>query len=186
MQSPVDNPVLTEANAADLANTRWYLIYAKPREEERALENLERQGYHGYLPRIERERLRRGKITTVVEPLFPRYLFIRMVTGVGGQSWLPIRSTRGVHHLVRFGQQLAEIDPALIDALRCREVHLQQHPPPVFTPGESVRITDGPFAGIVAVYSMSEGRDRVRVLFEMIGKPVSLSISPLFLDREGR
>jgi len=30
----------------------WYLLYTKPRQEQRAVENLKRQGYIAYLPLI--------------------------------------------------------------------------------------------------------------------------------------
>jgi hypothetical protein len=30
----------------------WYLIHSKPRQEDTALANLERQGFEAYLPRV--------------------------------------------------------------------------------------------------------------------------------------
>ena len=36
----------------EVAVEAWYLIYTKPRRERAALENLERQGYQAYLPRV--------------------------------------------------------------------------------------------------------------------------------------
>ena len=41
----------------------------------------------------------------VVEPVFPRYLFVRLDFGVTNLA--PIRSTLGVSDLVRFGEQRA-------------------------------------------------------------------------------
>ena len=81
----------------------WYLIYTKPRQEQRALLNLEQQGYECYLPLHAAEKLQRGKLSVVEEPLFPRYLFIQLDTSQTGKSWGPIRSTKGVSHLVAFG-----------------------------------------------------------------------------------
>ena len=80
--------------------SNWYLIHTKIRQERVALENLERQGFECFLPLIRAEKLRRGALQVVQEPLFPRYLFIRLGTGLESQSWAPIRSTIGVSRLV--------------------------------------------------------------------------------------
>src|SRR4051812_8030711 len=81
----------------------WYLVHTKPRQERVALENLERQGFQCYLPTLPSERLRQGLLALSLEPLFPRYLFIRLGEGGSARSWMPIRSTRGVSRLVSFG-----------------------------------------------------------------------------------
>ncbi|NIN33844.1 MAG: transcription/translation regulatory transformer protein RfaH, partial [Gammaproteobacteria bacterium] len=56
----------------------WYLIHTKPRQEKLAEENLERQGYEIYLPMAEIRRKRRGRSVRVIDPMFPRYLFIHL------------------------------------------------------------------------------------------------------------
>ena len=94
----------------------WYAIHSKPRQEERALENLERQGFETWLPMLTVEKVRRGKLAKVVEPMFSRYLFIRLDTEQ--TNWSPIRSTLGVSKLVSFGNRPAVIEDALIQALR--------------------------------------------------------------------
>lgn len=155
----------------------WYLIHSKPRLESSALENLERQGYECFLPLITVEKLRRKALVLVSEPLFPRYLFIRLDASQQGKSWNPIRSTTGVSRLVSFGQVPAKIDEALVASIResvsSATVH-QRH----FAPGEALRIQQGPFAGLEAIYQMPDGDSRVMVLVEMLSKQVSLSIEP--------
>jgi transcriptional antiterminator RfaH len=78
----------------------WYLIHTKPRQELRALENLQRQGYECYLPLLPTEKIQQKLVAIVDEPLFPRYLFIRLDSSQSGKSWTPIRSTLGVSKLV--------------------------------------------------------------------------------------
>lgn len=56
----------------------WYLIHSKPRQEDLALDNLQRQGYECYLPLISIEKLRRKLLVPADEPLFSRYFFIRL------------------------------------------------------------------------------------------------------------
>lgn len=95
---------------------QWYVIHTKPRQEQRALENLQRQGFEAWLPMIALEKVRRSRLTQVTEPMFSRYLFIRLDTTQ--TNWSPIRSTLGVSKLVSFGNVPAAVPDALIDMLR--------------------------------------------------------------------
>ena len=155
----------------------WYLIHTKPRLEQCALENLQNQGYACFLPQIRAEKLRRGKLVEVDEPLFPRYFFIQLDTGNQAQSWHPIRSTKGVSRLVSFGQEPAKVSDDLVALIRaqCSSNAVQQRH---FTQGETVQITDGAFAGLEAIYQMSDGEQRVMVLLNIMSKPVKLRLEP--------
>jgi len=155
----------------------WYLIHTKIRQERVALDNLERQGFTCFLPLIRTEKLRRGALHVVQEPLFPRYLFIRLGTGLESPSWAPIRSTLGVSRLVSFGQTAAQIDDELIAQLQAQtnsnEVQ-RRH----FESGEPVVVTEGPFVGIEAIYQMADGEGRVMVLLNILSKHVKMSVPP--------
>lgn len=155
----------------------WYLIHTKIRQERVALDNLERQGFACFLPLIRAEKLRRGDLHVVQEPLFPRYLFIRLGMGLESQSWAPIRSTLGVSRLVTFGQTPAKVDDELIAQLQTQtdsaEVQLRH-----FEPGEQVVVTKGPFVGVEAIYHMADGEGRVMVLLNILSKQVNLSVPP--------
>ena len=50
----------------------WYLVHTKPRQENLAQENLERQGYETYLPRVYQTRRRNGRYVKTMEAFFPR------------------------------------------------------------------------------------------------------------------
>jgi transcriptional antiterminator RfaH len=58
--------------------SHWHLIYTKPHQEKVALDNLTRQNYQCYLPLIHTEKILRGKKILSKEPMFPRYLFVRL------------------------------------------------------------------------------------------------------------
>jgi len=157
--------------------SHWYLIHTKIRKELCAMQNLERQGFECYLPYIPAEKLRRGSLAVVDEPLFPRYLFIRLGGGLEAQSWAPIRSTTGVSRLVTFGNVPAKVGDELVDAIRSQHSGadaLRRQ----FEPGQKVVITQGPFAGLEAVYQMSDGESRVMVLLNMLSKNVKMSLAP--------
>ncbi len=161
----------------------WYLVHTKPRQEKCAQENLVRQGYECYLPTFPKEKLLKNGVTVAQEPLFPRYLFIRLGQGHADQSWTPIRSTKGVSQLVRFGVNPAKVHDGLIDCLRATEAAVQANPEPLFTPGEQVRLTDGAFVGIEGVYHMVDGDRRVMVLIELMGTPVVMQVDAASLQK---
>jgi len=158
--------------------TFWYLIHTKPRQERRALENLERQGFPCYLPMFPVQKIRRAKLTTVEESLFPRYLFIQLDIGPKGLDWGPIRSTMGVSRLVKFGSEAAKVDENIINFLRERETTFREEPTEHFTPGERLTVIEGPFAGLDAVFQIADGEKRVIVLIEMLARQVRVALAP--------
>ena len=178
--APAMPPALTVITSP---TTAWYLVHTKPRQEDIALANLERQGYECYLPQMRIERIRRRKAEIATEPMFPRYLFIRLDSSDQGKSWSPIRSTLGVSQLVHFGARAAKVDETLVDLLRQRE--RTQPTEAMFHSGDSVVIADGPFAGIEAIYQTADAERRAFILLEILAKPVSMHIDAGRLRKAG-
>jgi transcriptional antiterminator RfaH len=154
----------------------WYVVHTKPRQEERALQNLMWQGFECYLPTLTVEKIKQGVLSIVVEPMFARYLFIQLDDSKSGRSWSPIRSTKGVSRLVTFGGEAAKVADDLIAALRARAALEAAQPRRLFTQGMRVRITEGPFADIEGIYQIADGERRAMVLIELLNKPVRLSV----------
>jgi len=181
ISSDETTPLSTESSAPSTLS--WYLVHTKPRQEEIALANLERQGYRCYLPQMRIERIRRRKAEVATEPMFPRYLFIRLDSSDQGKSWSPIRSTLGVSQLVHFGARAAKVDDTLVYLLRQRERALPTEA--MFHSGDSVVIADGPFAGIEAIYQTADAERRAFILLEILAKPVSMHIDAGRLRKAG-
>ena len=160
----------------------WWLVHTKPRQEEKALANLEAQGFECYLPLMPVEVLQRGSLKVKDQPLFPRYLFARAGQHGAGENWGVIRSTLGVNRLVSFGSQPAKVNEQLVLAIQDSSAQRTQ-PKAKFSPGETLHITQGPFTGLEAIYDMAEGDERVIVLINLISKQVRLPISPAFLKQ---
>jgi len=176
----MNTPESTLANNA----LHWHVIYTKPRQETIALTQLERQGYPCYLPIRRVEKLRRGRRTEVTEPLFNRYLFIRLGYDLDSPGWAPIRSTLGVSHLLRFGDTPARVEEALIEQLRRLEQKALGTAESLYQPGDRVRIDEGVYAGLSAVYEMDDGDDRARVLIELLRRPARLTLPLASLRRD--
>lgn len=149
---------------------RWFVLQSRPRQEKRALSNLEAQGFECLLPLYQRERLRRGKRDQVDEPLFPRYLFVHLdeVTS----NWSALRSTYGVTNIVRFGLTPASIDDTIVARFAlCTPT--DRH---LFTPGDTIDIINGPFAGFEAIFQQDDGEARVTLLLDFMSKQQRLSL----------
>jgi transcriptional antiterminator RfaH len=150
----------------------WYLVQCRARQEERALEHLERQGFECYRPLYERERIRRGRKELASAGLFPGYLFIRLDRIQ--DNWLPIRSTRGVIQIVRFNEYPKPVADELIEQIRqrikkgsLRESYLKS--------GERVVITEGCFFGVEAIFVATDADERVTLLLKILQREQTLS-----------
>jgi transcriptional antiterminator RfaH len=147
---------------------KWYLIYTKPRKEQVALQHLIAQGYEARLPMIKLQKIIRHKKAIVEEPLFPRYLFIRL-DEQASQDWSPIRSTIGVSQMVRFGNLLAQLPDEVVEMI----FNLQSQPVmQTISLGDAVIINDGPFKGIEALFSHFDGDQRAVLLLNLLEKTV--------------
>lgn len=160
----------------------WYLVCCKSRQERLAQENLERQGFKTYLPLMRQTRRRAYRRVTVIEPLFPRYLFIHL--DAEKDNWSPIRSTLGVASLVRFGTQMAQASDTLINELQTHEAPDGLHNSPIrsFKKGEKVHIEEGPLAGYEAIWLARNGKERAQILLEIMGKQTKIEINENWLE----
>ncbi len=146
---------------------QWHLIYAKPQQEKVALDNLTRQKYQCYLPLINKEKILRGKKILSKEPMFPRYLFVRL-SHDGQQNWSPIRSTIGVSHLVNFGGLAASLDDETMHNLQ-KNID-KSLVVKVFSVGDKVEILKGPFKGMEAIFNTYKGEERAMLFLHFMAK----------------
>lgn len=160
---------------------KWYVIHTKPRREEVALANLERQGYECYLPYAIMEKVYRRKVETVKVPLFPRYLFVRLSNSCQDRSWAPIRSTHGVSRLVTFGDRAIHVDDKIVELLRKRE--LARLTEALFCQGDTVVINEGPLVGVEAIFQTSCAERRSMILLDMLSRSVSLWVDTAQLGK---
>lgn len=156
---------------------QWYVVYTKPRQEAVAIDNLVRQGYTIYCPQTVQAKRRRRHWQKVIEPLFPRYLFMRLAAGL--DDFAPIRSTLGVVGLLRFGTKPAVMPQPAIDAIQRQEraIISQAGVHPNWKSGDEVEIIDGPFASLKGVFQASCSTERVLVLLNMLGRENPVAVN---------
>lgn len=157
----------------------WYAVYTKPQKEDWAELNLNNMGLATLLPKYSKLD-RRKKVH--VRPLFPRYLFVHLDLDLPG--WTSVQYARGVSRLVGFTPDglPSAVPDDVIDAIRQHQgedglVELVKTKP-AFEQGEEVKITDGVFQGLNAIFSSYLGdRDRVVVLLNLMERWVEITLS---------
>lgn len=144
---------------------RWYLLQCKPRQDGRALEHLERQGFECYAPVSSVQTVSTGKLRLKAQPLFPGYVFIRMGTD---DSWLALRSTRGVNRVVAFCGQPSQVHDVIVEHLkqRCATAEMRR----TFSSGDRVHIQLGEFADMEAIFLSMDGDERVMLLLNVLNR----------------
>jgi len=157
------------------SSTIWYLLAAKPKQEFRAIEQLQNQQIKAFCPKIKVEKMRRGKKCVVEEALFAGYMFINI--SMDSPQWHKVRSTRGVRDWVRFGGEIAKLPKELVEQLIELDQDIAQQPVVSrFNKGEKVRILSGPFAGLKAIYQQEDGTNRSLILVAFLGQTNRLKV----------
>jgi transcriptional antiterminator RfaH len=167
---------------------QWFVLTSKPREEQRAADNLTAQGYSVFLPKVARIKKRQGIKSVALEPLFPSYLFIQLDTNE--VNFNAIRSTRGVGSFVRFGLQPATIDKGIIDAIKQSIADDQPHKTldelVNYHPGDAMEFTQGPFKGLQAIYQAKDGLARSILMVKMLGQESQMSVNNLNFEKRAQ
>jgi len=155
---------------------KWLVAYTKPRQEQVALQNLERQNFEVYLPRYKKFKSTETGPVPVFEPMFPRYILFR--PGKPEQSIESVRSTKGISHIVRFGFDPGVVSANMVAAIQAFEVEQNQatldqmtH----FKAGQKVKLKNvalGNMEGLV----QSVSAKRVAVLLEILGRPILVQL----------
>ena len=149
----------------------WYLVHSKPREERKALANLQKQGFECFLPMLAIEKFVRGRIKTVTEPLFSRYLFVQRQSQ--NQNFSIIKYTLGVHRLVSFGQLPSQVSDTLIETIRSLELSLGKENngyQPLIRNGDEILMIEGPLKGLKGIFHEANGSQRAFVLIDLLHK----------------
>lgn len=158
----------------------WYLLYCKRGQLLRAKEHLERQQVVSFTPTAMMERIVRGKRQTSDVHLFPNYLFVKFDPECIHTT--TISATRGVSHFVRFGAKPTIVSENIINELiSCSQKVIID--PAVPVPGDIVRIKEGVFAGLEAIYNEPDGEARSMLLLNILNKPINQSLSNSQFDK---
>jgi len=157
----------------------WYALQHKPAQGDRAVHNLQNQEVPCFYPKIEVEKIRAGKRTKKLEPLFPGYVFINLEQT--SPMWGKLRSTLGILRVVSFAGRPAAISDAVINQIKVSmdKVSAQGG----IKKGQTVELEEGPFRGINAIFQAYDGEERAIVLITFMQKQQQVRVPVSALKR---
>ena len=144
----------------------WYALQHKPGQGDRALTHLQNQDIACFYPKITVEKIKAGKRTKKLEPLFPGYLFVNLEQS--DPQWAKLRSTRGVLRIVSFANTPAAISDEVIQHIKNSLDSVAEQGG--IKPGQAVQLNEGPFEGINAIFQAYDGEARAIVLINFMQK----------------
>jgi transcription elongation factor/antiterminator RfaH len=155
---------------------RWYVVHTLPYAEKRAQAQLENQKYRVFLPKRQKTIRHARKLSTVVAPFFPRYLFV--VLDLSQHQWRSVNGTLGVSSLVMGGDMPCPVPSGIVESMLVLSEPdglLQLHTN--LKIGAPVRFASGPFAEQLGVLDRLDDSGRIRVLLNILGRQVPVCLS---------
>ena len=154
---------------------RWYVAMTVPRKERLAATQLDNQLYRSFLPLQLETRRHARRFTTVLAPLFPRYIFV--ILDLERQHWRSVNGTFGVQRLISDGDRPLAVAPGIVETLAQSS---DQRGALIYKAdelaiGDEVKLVSGPFAGSLGVLKRLDGAGRVQILLTLLGGPVKVT-----------
>ncbi len=155
------------------AGLRWYAIQTKANREKEVEKRLFDLRLEVFLPWMRARRRVGSRFHWVLVPLFPGYLFCRLDLMESGKA---ARYSPGVKDFLKFGNQIAEVATEIVTSLRERcPGGIAEIDPVSAQPGDAVKINEGPFSGLEAIFERKmKGSERVAVLLDILGRQTRL------------
>lgn len=157
----------------------WYALYTKPHAERQVADALEQRGIHSYVPTILRWRARRRQLER--EPLFACYSFAQIdfhQVSMNTISWLP-----GLRAIVNSEGKPLPISEKIMTYIHDRVDEFNGERPGVLQSGDRVRITEGPFKDLEAVFDTHlSGYERAQVLVRVLGRLTRCELTTHWLE----
>lgn len=161
---------------------QWFALHTKPRSERRVANTLAQVDIETFLPEVT---TRKSGARDKTAPLFPTYLFVRMDLGTGapsGWQWTP-----GLRYLVSYGDEPVPIPDEVIRLIshKLHEIESNKSSLPYrLKPGDIVRIQEGPFDGMLAMFEgPSTPSDRVKVLLYTLNRSFHVKLTASNLEK---
>ena len=178
-----DEGVVTISDSVS-ENAKWYVVHTYAGHEKKVAvslkEKVEIQGFTDrifkvFIPHQQKIIISEGKKRSVDERLFPGYVIVLME--MSDDSWLLVRSTRGVTGFVGMGSTPTPLPEQEVKTLMKFTKMEAPKFEAKFSVGESVKIMEGPFRDFLGkVDGVNEDQGKVKVLISFFGKetPVEL------------
>ncbi|MFX0195948.1 MAG: transcription termination/antitermination protein NusG, partial [Candidatus Hodarchaeota archaeon] len=152
------------------------------KREAEAFRNVRKLGVACLFPKVLDEKFCRGRYTTVEKPLFPSYLFAKLIPS---QYYYRVKWTKGVGRFVGWGDMPVPIADKVVEIIRRRmdgrgRVKMER----TLKKGEEVRITSGPLRDLIGTFDRKvSASGRVRVLLKLVGNQAVVQLNEALVEQ---
>ncbi|MCH8190686.1 MAG: transcription termination/antitermination protein NusG [Chloroflexi bacterium] len=169
----------------------WYVIHTYSGYEDRVKKNLDLRVqtmdvkdkiFDVIVPTEDEVEIRDGQRRTVARKVFPGYILVRMV--MDDSSWYVVRNTPGVTGFVGSGNRPVPLENEEVDSI-LRQMEAEAPRVKVgYEKGQSVRVTDGPFAEFIGVVDeLFADKGKVKVLLSFFGRETPVELDFLQIEK---
>ena len=163
-----------------MSEKKWYVVHTQTGSEEKAKAGLDRRkettALKDYIKEIvvpteQVSEIRSGKKRITERKFFPGYILICME--MNKESWYLVKSTPGITGFIGPGRRPTPISPEEVDSIIRRTNDTETKPTPklTFDIGESIRISQGPFANFNgSVTELYPDRGKLKVSVSIFGR----------------
>jgi transcription antitermination factor NusG len=158
---------------------QWFAVHTSSRHEKHVALQLGARDIDYLLPLYDEVHRWNDRRMKVQLPLFPGYLFVRIIP----TQRIDVVTVPGVARIVGFHNGPAPIDESEIEALR-RGISsgMKLAPHPYLKAGCRVRIRDGALRGLEGVLVRNKNCDRIIISVDLIMKSIALEIDSVDLE----
>ena len=155
---------------------KWLVAQIKPNSYHIATQNLERQGFETFLPKMEITQRRKNQFVVKNVYVFPGYMFVRIKPD--GAPWQKINSTLGVSRLICQDGAPKKVPTEVVSGLisRCDSLG-RLLPPTAVHHGDTVEIHSGALANFIATVETIDSNRRIWVLMDIMGQTTRVQIA---------
>ena len=188
---------LAERHGASEEEGQWYVVHTYSGHEAKVKKNLEsrietmdmsEKIFEVIVPTEEEIEIHNGQRRTVNKKVYPGYVLVEMI--LDPDSWFVVRNTPGVTSFVG-GANIPGVrsEPIPLDETEVKQIlrHMGVETPKfrvAFTKGQSVRVTDGPFAEFIGtVEEVNPERNKVKVLVSIFGRETPVELDFLQVEK---
>jgi len=156
----------------------WYAVYTKPKQEDAVAARLQARAIEVLNPKSKLKKFRGGRLTEVVEPFFPCYVFAQFDCNT---CFRLVKYTRGVRYVVGKNNPITVPD-AIITTI---QEHMQEDNvvfvrPDFLEKGDHVKVKEGAFKDFCGIFERAtKGFERVVILLDAMCCRLEISASSL-------
>jgi transcription antitermination factor NusG len=158
--------------ATNMEIQHWCVAYTVSRHEKAVASRLSSQEIVSYVPLYSEVRSWKRRRLQVELPLFPGYVFVRMLLA----DRTRVLSQPGVIRLLAANGNMAVVPDEEIQRLQSSLATWKVQPYPFLTSGKRVRIKSGPFAGLEGTIIRRNGKRKLIVSLELIQSAMLLDL----------